>query len=133
MEVLWATITVAVGIFMVWAWTVVRWVWLTPVKLERRLRLQGLQGTPYTLLFGDSNEMLRMRKEATSKPMNLSHDIAPRTESFIHQIVNKYGTVLVLSHLVLPPPLLFQVFTTGQILASYCVMLLSSLLSKLVN
>ncbi|KAF7822558.1 Secologanin synthase [Senna tora] len=82
---------VGVIVVVVWAWKVLRWLWLRPKKLERRLREQGLLGTPYRLLIGDSNQMLQMHKEATSKPMNLSHDIAPRASSFLLQTVNKYG------------------------------------------
>ncbi|KAK4285813.1 hypothetical protein QN277_002460 [Acacia crassicarpa] len=77
---------------LVWAaWKVVDWLWLRPKKLERLLRQQGLQGTPYTLLSGDSTKMFNMRIQANSKPMNLSHDIIPRASSFIYHIVNKYG------------------------------------------
>jgi len=35
-----------------------------------------------------------MRKEATSKPMNLSDDIAPRVFSYFHHSVAKYGMPL---------------------------------------
>ncbi|KAK4285806.1 hypothetical protein QN277_002454 [Acacia crassicarpa] len=61
------------------------------LKLERLLRQQGLQGTPYTFLTGDSTKMFKMRKQAISKPMNFSHDIIPRASSFFNHIVNQYG------------------------------------------
>ncbi|KAK4285802.1 hypothetical protein QN277_002450 [Acacia crassicarpa] len=77
---------------LIWAaWKVVNWLWLRPKMLERLLRQQGLQGTSYTFLTGDSTKMFKMRKQAKSKPMTLSHDIIPRASSFFNHIVNQYG------------------------------------------
>ncbi|KAK4285805.1 hypothetical protein QN277_002453 [Acacia crassicarpa] len=77
---------------LIWAaWKVVNWLWLRPKKLERLLRQQGLQGTPYTLVTGDSTRMFSMHMQAKSKPMNLSHDIIPRASSFFNHLVNQYG------------------------------------------
>ncbi|KAI4333425.1 hypothetical protein L6164_018244 [Bauhinia variegata] len=84
-------------VLIIWTWRALNWVWLRPKRLERLLREQGLQGSSYRLLVGDSNQMIKMLKEAKSKPMNLSHNIAPRVFSFYHQTFNKYGTPL-LSH-----------------------------------
>ena len=85
---------VLVGIALIWVWKVLNWLWLKPKKLERILKEQGLQGTPYRILFGDSKEMYKMQMEAKSKPLNLSDDIAPRVSAFVHQTVNKYGICL---------------------------------------
>ncbi|XP_028763704.1 cytochrome P450 716A67-like isoform X1 [Neltuma alba] len=76
---------------LVWAWKVVNWLWLRPKNLERLLRQQGLKGTQYKLLTGDSTQMFNMRVQAKSKPMNLSDDIIPRASPFLNHIVNKYG------------------------------------------
>ncbi|KAI9116591.1 hypothetical protein K1719_012758 [Acacia pycnantha] len=77
---------------LIWAaWKVVNWLWLRPKKLERLLRQQGLQGTPYTLVTGDSIRMFSMHMQAKSKPMNLSHNIIPRASSFFNHLVNQYG------------------------------------------
>ncbi|KAB1200814.1 hypothetical protein CJ030_MR0G006223 [Morella rubra] len=73
------------------AWRAVRWVWLKPKKLERCLREQGLSGNSYRLPFGDLKESSRMIKHAKSKPMNLTHDIAPRVLPFVYQTVKNYG------------------------------------------
>jgi len=66
-------------------------VWFRPKKLERILRNQCLSGNPYRLVFGDSKESSIMFKEACSKPMNLSHDIAPRVLPFVHRTVKNHG------------------------------------------
>ncbi|KAI9083501.1 hypothetical protein K1719_034443 [Acacia pycnantha] len=95
MEALKATKAVGVPVatlVLIWAaWKVLNWLWLRPKKLERLLRQQGLQGTPYTLVTGDSTKMFSMRMQAKSKPMNLSHDIMPRASSFFNHLVNQYG------------------------------------------
>ncbi|RDX99338.1 hypothetical protein CR513_17615, partial [Mucuna pruriens] len=94
MEAAWATILLQILILilvLIWAWKVLNWLWLRPKRLERLLREQGLQGNPYTLFFGDSKEFLKMRKEALSKPMNLSDDIVPRVYSYVQHSVNNHG------------------------------------------
>ncbi|KAM2403317.1 hypothetical protein ACFX1X_031089 [Malus domestica] len=83
---------VLVGIIVTaWAWRVVNWLWLRPKKLERYLRQQGLAGNSYRFLVGDLKERTMMLKQAYSKPMNLSHDIAPRVLPFEYHSVNTYG------------------------------------------
>ncbi|CAJ2659452.1 unnamed protein product [Trifolium pratense] len=91
-----ATTTTAIILFtlmilvLTCAWRILNWVWLKPKKLEKLLREQGLKGDSYkpmNLLKG----LLKMRNEATSKPMNLSDDIVPRVYSFIHQSLQKHG------------------------------------------
>ncbi|KEH38478.1 putative 11-oxo-beta-amyrin 30-oxidase [Medicago truncatula] len=76
---------------LIWAWKILNWLWLKPKKLEKFLREQGLKGNSYRLLVGDIRDLLKMRKETTSKPMNLSDDIAPRVFSYFHHSVAKYG------------------------------------------
>jgi len=83
-------------LFLIFAWRILNWLWLKPKKLEKLLREQGLKGNPYRLLVGDMKDLLKMRKEATSKPMNLSDDIAPRVFSFVQQSVAKHGMSLLI-------------------------------------
>jgi len=92
MEAAWATaLTLTVILVLIWAWKVLNWLWFKPKRLEKLLREQGFQGNPYKLLVGDSKELLKMRKEALSKPMNLSDDIVPRVSSDIHHSVKTHG------------------------------------------
>jgi len=81
---------------LIWAWMMLNWLWFTPKRLERLLREQGLQGNPYTLLVGDTNEFAKMRKEAFSKPMDLfSHDIVQRVYPFFRHSINTHGMLIV--------------------------------------
>ncbi|CAL5340584.1 unnamed protein product [Camellia sinensis] len=69
-------------------------IWWKPKLLEKRLKRQGIRGTPYKLLVGDIKEFVRQITEAWSKPLSLNtHQIAPRADPFTHNIVQKYGKV----------------------------------------
>ncbi|KAF6164585.1 hypothetical protein GIB67_017246 [Kingdonia uniflora] len=76
---------------ILWAVKVLYIIWWTPKKLERALRKQGIEGPAYNLFFGNTKENFGMVKEARSKPMNLSHNIALRILPFPLQAVEKYG------------------------------------------
>ena len=86
---------------VIWAWRMVNWLWLTPKRLERLLREQGLEGNPYKFFVGDTKEIEKMKKEGLSKPMDLfSHDIVPRVFSFFHHSINTHGKLMVHSSIV---------------------------------
>jgi Txe/YoeB family toxin of Txe-Axe toxin-antitoxin module len=69
-------------------------VWLKPKLLEKRIKSQGIRGTPYKLLIGDMKEFVRAITEAWSKPINLTHQIVPRVDPFTLNLVQKYGMYL---------------------------------------
>ncbi|PIA26886.1 hypothetical protein AQUCO_08600037v1 [Aquilegia coerulea] len=73
------------------AWRTLNWVWLKPKKIEKFLREQGIKGYSYKFLYGNTKELARLSKEARSKPMDLSHHIAPRVMPFVDQTVQKFG------------------------------------------
>ncbi|KAM4111341.1 hypothetical protein ACJW30_05G059900 [Castanea mollissima] len=82
---------VSVVVLITWAWRVLNGLWLRPKKLEKCLREQGLNGNSYRLFFGDVKEICEMTSQAKSKPINFTHDIAPRVLPFVHQVVTNYG------------------------------------------
>lgn len=65
--------------------------WWQPWRMERALRAQGLTGTAYRFLYGDLKEMRRFLREAASKPMPLSHDIALRVAPFTTHKIREFG------------------------------------------
>ncbi|KAK9092528.1 hypothetical protein Syun_027439 [Stephania yunnanensis] len=75
-----------------WVMKALNKVWWKPRKIEKCLRQQGMTGTKYKFLIGDLKEAMSMNKEAISKPIKLSHNIAPRIMPLVHQTVQKYGT-----------------------------------------
>ncbi|KAL4575517.1 hypothetical protein LXL04_022364 [Taraxacum kok-saghyz] len=78
-------------IFGLYVWRISNWLWFKPKKIEKVLRDQGLKGNSYTFVFGDLKEMVQMTRDAKSKPMNLTHDIAPRVLPFIHKSITTHG------------------------------------------
>ncbi|MQM03388.1 hypothetical protein Taro_036167 [Colocasia esculenta] len=87
-------LAVAWGGASVVALRVLRWAWWTPRRLERVLRQQGIGGNPYQLLVGDMRDLMRLNKEARSRPMPaISHDIAPRVYPLLQQSMAKHGKI----------------------------------------
>ncbi|KAL8131887.1 hypothetical protein AgCh_007699 [Apium graveolens] len=84
-------VSLALALFVEWAWRVLNWVWVKPQKMEKCLRQQGLNGNSYHFLYGDSKESSALVKNALSKPINLSDDAVARASPFIHHTVEKYG------------------------------------------
>ncbi|KAF6176501.1 hypothetical protein GIB67_007884 [Kingdonia uniflora] len=81
---------------ILWAMKALCTRWWTPKKLERALRKQGIKGAAYKLFFGNMKENFGMVKEARSKSMNLSYNIASRILPFALQTVEKYGKLSVI-------------------------------------
>nr|QBQ52883.1 cytochrome P450 72A [Sedum lineare] len=99
------------------AYSFINWLWLNPKRLEKSLRQQGLSGSPYRILLGDTNDERMMYRKATSKPINVSDDIVPRVLPFQTQHIKKYGDksfawMCVTPRLyVLEPALVKEIFT----------------------
>ena len=65
--------------------------WWTPIHMRNQLNSQGIKGPSYRSFHGSTKEILNMKKEAMSRPMDLSHDIVSKVQPHIHSWVNKYG------------------------------------------
>lgn len=90
-----AIITVITSVLIWWIWSALDWIWFTPKRIEKRLKQQGLKGNSYRLMVGDIRDMVKMIKEAKSKPMDpYSNDIAPRVLPFVVHTIAKYGMLL---------------------------------------
>ncbi|KAF5199593.1 Cytochrome p450 [Thalictrum thalictroides] len=79
----------------VWTLKTVNWLWLKPMKMKKYLKKQGIDGPSYKLFYGNLKEIVSMMKKARSKPMELSHHIAPRLLPFDDQTVKVYGKMFV--------------------------------------
>ncbi|KAL4575515.1 hypothetical protein LXL04_022361 [Taraxacum kok-saghyz] len=86
-----STVFCVSGVAAILILTISNWLWFKPKKIEKLLRYQGLKGSPYRFVLGDLKEIMQMSSEAKSKPMNLTHDIAPRVMPFFHKSVTAYG------------------------------------------
>nr|UMX47348.1 cytochrome P450 [Aralia elata] len=88
--VFYLSIAVIVGI-VAWAWRVLNWVWLRPKKVEKLVRKQGFHGNSYRLLSGDMKQSAWLIRDAKSKPIHVSDNIAPRVIPLVSHIINNYG------------------------------------------
>uniref|UniRef100_A0A1W7HBX9 Cytochrome P450 n=1 Tax=Scoparia dulcis TaxID=107240 RepID=A0A1W7HBX9_SCODU len=63
-----------------------------PWKITKHFEKQGIQGPPYHLIYGNTEDMKKLMKEATSKPINPpSHDILRRIAPYYDIWSNQYG------------------------------------------
>ncbi|XP_057792311.1 cytochrome P450 72A225-like isoform X1 [Salvia miltiorrhiza] len=92
MEILYSILAVFCAVFLSHnAWKFLKRVWFEPRKVEKRLRQEGFSGNSYRFITGDFKEIAATDKQAHSKPIAFSNDIAPRVIPFIHQSLLKYG------------------------------------------
>ncbi|XP_009593497.1 cytochrome P450 CYP72A616-like [Nicotiana tomentosiformis] len=71
-------------------------IWWWPKMMEKKLKKQGIHGHPYKFLFGNLIEMMRMSKEAKSKPLSLTHDIMPWLNPFLQHLANNHRKIFVM-------------------------------------
>ncbi|XP_039115546.1 cytochrome P450 72A15-like [Dioscorea cayenensis subsp. rotundata] len=85
---------VVLPVLLVWVWKTWEKLWLTPRRLERELRRQGLSGTHYRIFYGDSKDFVRLSNDARSRPLPLHcHDIGPRVLPLYHNIIKDHGKI----------------------------------------
>jgi hypothetical protein len=76
------------------AWQVLEWGWLSPRRLGRALRAEGLRGTSYRFPAGDAKVEERLLAAARAKPMpSLSHAISARVGPLVHNAIHEHGTL----------------------------------------
>ncbi|RZR76526.1 hypothetical protein BHM03_00001361 [Ensete ventricosum] len=92
-DLVWHLASGVAGLLLVVAVWVFYFVWWTPRQLERSLRAQGLDGTPYRFPHGDRELSARLDREVHAKPMTFSHSIIPRVAPFTHRTVSQYGKI----------------------------------------
>ncbi|CAL4955901.1 unnamed protein product [Urochloa decumbens] len=92
----WSLLGGAAAVLLLWwAAQVLEWAWLTPRRMERALRAQGLRGTRYRFFWGDHKEERRLTAAALGKPvpMDRPHDILPRVSPLLHRAVQEHGKI----------------------------------------
>ncbi|KZV38334.1 hypothetical protein F511_24093 [Dorcoceras hygrometricum] len=69
--------------------------WWIPFRVRRSLESQGIKGPPYRFFHGNTKEIIQMTKQISSTPMDLSHDIFPRSQPHLYSWSKIYGDVYV--------------------------------------
>ncbi|KAJ3695269.1 hypothetical protein LUZ60_000646 [Juncus effusus] len=88
----WSLAFGALSLFLLWGiLRALEWAWFRPRRLDRMLRKQGLSGTVYKPIIGDTKVDAMLNREACAKPMPLSHDIIPRVQPFFYRTMKEYG------------------------------------------
>ncbi|KAM5577979.1 hypothetical protein ABKV19_008344 [Rosa sericea] len=72
--------------------------WWTPMRIQSLMASQGIKGPSYRCIHGNAKEISNMRKEAMSRPINLSHDILSAVQPHFHSWSKIYGTVFLQRH-----------------------------------
>ncbi|TVU35803.1 hypothetical protein EJB05_17709, partial [Eragrostis curvula] len=76
------------------AWRALEWGWLSPRRLGRALRAQGIRGTSYRFPDGDLKEGVRRLAAERAKSMPLqSHGISARVLPIVHDTVKEHGKI----------------------------------------
>ncbi|KAG8473362.1 hypothetical protein CXB51_035494 [Gossypium anomalum] len=70
--------------------------WWVPHRVQFIMNSQGIRGPPYEFIHGNNKQALQMQKEASSKPMALTHDIFPRVMPYDYSCIKKYGENMLL-------------------------------------
>ncbi|KAL5759324.1 hypothetical protein ACOSQ2_018162 [Xanthoceras sorbifolium] len=65
--------------------------WWIPRRIQTMMGSQGIRGPPYKFVYGNTNEIINMKTEVMSSPMELSHHIFPRIHPSIYSWVKLYG------------------------------------------
>ncbi|KAF8039209.1 hypothetical protein BT93_B1688 [Corymbia citriodora subsp. variegata] len=65
--------------------------WWIPIRIQKMMASRGIRGPPYKLFYGNTQEILRFKNEASGRPLNLSHDIFPRVQPHIAAWTRTYG------------------------------------------
>ncbi|WRX13762.1 Cytochrome P450 - like 10 [Theobroma cacao] len=83
-------ITLLSVVAIAWGLKLLYVIWWRPKTIEKQLWKQGIHGHPYKLIHGNTKEMIKLAKEKGSKPLEQPHDILPRLNPLLHDLVTTY-------------------------------------------
>ncbi|KAI3719821.1 hypothetical protein L6452_20726 [Arctium lappa] len=66
-------------------------VWWTPIRIQKVMKSQGIEGLPYAFPHGNTRVITAMRNRSMKQPMELSHDIFSRIQPHVHSWIKIYG------------------------------------------
>ncbi|KAL3644603.1 hypothetical protein CASFOL_009783 [Castilleja foliolosa] len=67
-------------------------IWINPIQINHMMRSQGIKGPAHKFLYGNTKEIISMRRESMGHTMDyISHDIFPRILPHVHSWSSLYG------------------------------------------
>ncbi|KZV38335.1 hypothetical protein F511_24094 [Dorcoceras hygrometricum] len=69
--------------------------WWIPYRTQSELRSQGIKGPSYKFIYGNTKDIIQMKKQISSTTMELSHDVFPRLQPHLYSWSKIYGEVFV--------------------------------------
>ncbi|KAJ9564010.1 hypothetical protein OSB04_009170 [Centaurea solstitialis] len=66
--------------------------WWTPIRIQKTMKSQGIEGLPYAFPHGNTRVITAMRTRSMNQPMELTHDIFSRIQPHVHSWIKIYGT-----------------------------------------
>ncbi|XP_047978036.1 cytochrome P450 CYP749A22-like [Salvia hispanica] len=71
----------------------------TPIRLQAKMRSQGIRGPAYKFPHGDTKDISHMRSQFMDKPMmDISHDLLPRIQPHVYAWTKAYGKNFICWH-----------------------------------
>ncbi|KAJ9563617.1 hypothetical protein OSB04_008777 [Centaurea solstitialis] len=65
--------------------------WWTPIRIQRIMKSQGIEGLPYAFPHGNTKVITAMINRSMNQPMELTHDIFSRIQPHVHSWIKIYG------------------------------------------
>ncbi|KAL8544469.1 hypothetical protein ACS0TY_004866 [Phlomoides rotata] len=84
-------ISIIVAASATWFVKLLDFLWFRPRKIEKILRNQGLDGSPYRPFLGDLKDYIRVIKEKQSRSIEFLDDILPHIYGYYHSILTNHG------------------------------------------
>lgn len=82
----------AMGLFLLFVlWRVVFSCWISPNRVYRRIRMNGLEGPPPSFPLGNIDEMKKDKRSSSSGYSGISHDIHSTVFPYFSRWTKSYG------------------------------------------
>ncbi|XP_034711606.1 cytokinin hydroxylase [Vitis riparia] len=86
----------AMGLFLLFVlWRVVFSCWISPNRVYRRIRMNGLEGPPPSFPLGNIDEMKKDKRSSSSGYSGISHDIHSTVFPYFSRWTKSYGKVFI--------------------------------------
>ncbi|KAK6133773.1 hypothetical protein DH2020_032484 [Rehmannia glutinosa] len=86
-----ALLAICVSLLLLIPLTLLYKLWWVPLHLQHIINSQGIKGPSYKILHGTTKEAIKIQRQTSNTPMDLSHDIFPRVQPHLYSWMKLYG------------------------------------------